>query len=77
MFYIVSEDQVPAGFPRFSVQPQIQGVEKGRNALLPCRAEGIPPPTIRWLKSYIPVDMSEPRYSLVQGCKYHYKVLFL
>ncbi|XP_054706437.1 tyrosine-protein phosphatase Lar-like isoform X2 [Uloborus diversus] len=64
---VLSEDQVPFGFPRFSVQPQIQGVEKGRNALLPCRAEGSPTPTIRWLKSYIPVDMSEHRYSLVQG----------
>ncbi|XP_071033354.1 tyrosine-protein phosphatase Lar isoform X4 [Parasteatoda tepidariorum] len=64
---VLSEDQVPIGFPRFTIQPQIQGVEKGRNALLPCRAEGTTPITIRWLKSYIPVDMSEPRYSLVQG----------
>ncbi|XP_035214536.1 tyrosine-protein phosphatase Lar-like [Stegodyphus dumicola] len=63
---VLSESEVPFGFPRFSLQPQIQGVEKGRNAVLPCRAEGIPPPTIRWLKSYIPVDMSEPRYSLMQ-----------
>ncbi|KAG8191089.1 hypothetical protein JTE90_008401 [Oedothorax gibbosus] len=64
---VLAEDQIPFGFPRFTVQPQIQGVEKGRNALLPCRAEGDPTPTIRWLKSYIPVDMTEPRYSLVQG----------
>ncbi|GBM31467.1 hypothetical protein AVEN_112272-1, partial [Araneus ventricosus] len=62
-------DQIPPGFPQFTMQPQIQGVEMGRNALLPCRAEGTPTPTIRWLKSYIPVDMSDPRYSLVQGCK--------
>ncbi|GIY79174.1 tyrosine-protein phosphatase Lar [Caerostris extrusa] len=64
---VLAEDQVPFGFPHFSVIPQIQGVEMGRNALLPCRAEGTPPPTIRWLKSYIPVDLSNPRYSLVQG----------
>ncbi|XP_055931726.1 tyrosine-protein phosphatase Lar-like isoform X3 [Argiope bruennichi] len=64
---VLAEDQIPPGFPQFTMQPQIQGVEMGRNALLPCRAEGTPQPTIRWLKSYIPVDMSDPRYSLVQG----------
>ncbi|CAL1265790.1 unnamed protein product [Larinioides sclopetarius] len=64
---VLGEDQIPPGFPQFTMQPQIQGVEMGRNALLPCRAEGTPTPTIRWLKSYIPVDMSDPRYSLVQG----------
>ncbi|GFQ81296.1 tyrosine-protein phosphatase Lar [Trichonephila clavata] len=64
---VLTEDKVPFGFPQFTMQPQIQGVEKGRNALLPCRAEGHPTPTIRWLKSYVPVDLSDPRYSLVQG----------
>ncbi|GFU37481.1 tyrosine-protein phosphatase Lar [Nephila pilipes] len=64
---VLTEDQIPFGFPQFTMQPQIQGVEKGRNALLPCRAEGHPTPTIRWLKSYAPVDLSDPRYSLVQG----------
>ncbi|GFW65034.1 ig-like domain-containing protein [Trichonephila clavipes] len=62
--YSFTEDKVPFGFPQFTMQPQIQGVEKGRNALLPCRAEGHPTPTIRWLKSFLPVDLSDPR---IQG----------
>mgnify|MGYP002714422384 FL=1 len=45
----------------------MQGVEKGHNALLPCRAVGDPEPQIYWLRDTIPVDMTNPRYSLYQG----------
>lgn len=64
---VLQEGATPAGFPRFTLQPSIQGVEKGRSALLPCKAEGDPMPTIHWLKDMIPVDMTNHRYSLVQG----------
>ncbi|KAG8188904.1 hypothetical protein JTE90_014959 [Oedothorax gibbosus] len=64
---VLPEDSLPGGFPRFVRQPNMQGIEKGRGALLPCQAEGDPEPTIRWLKNMVPLDMTIPRYSLVQG----------
>lgn len=47
----------------------MQGVEKGHNALIPCRAIGDPEPQIYWLRDTVPVDMTNPRYSLYQGGK--------
>ena len=64
-----TEDEVPRGFPKFTTQPQMQGVEKGRSALIPCRAEGDPEPTVSWIKDMVPIDMSNPRYSFYQGCE--------
>ncbi|XP_067118377.1 tyrosine-protein phosphatase Lar-like isoform X6 [Centruroides vittatus] len=64
---VLQEEDVPVGFPQFTLLPTTQGVEKGRNALLPCQAVGDPEPDIRWLKNKIPVDMSEPRYTLMQS----------
>lgn len=45
----------------------MQGVEKGRNALIPCKAGGDPEPTVTWLKDMMPIDMTKPRYSIYQG----------
>ena len=45
----------------------MQGVERGRNALIPCKAEGDPDPHIMWLKDMIPIDMSNTRYSYYSG----------
>lgn len=45
----------------------MQGVEKGRNALIPCKASGEPEPTITWLRDMMPLDMTKPRYSIYQG----------
>ena len=64
---IFSEDEVPFGFPKFTLGPNMQGVERGRSALLPCKAEGSPEPTIYWLRDVKPIDMSNPRYSFYQG----------
>lgn len=65
----ISEEKIPEGFPSFTLQPNMQGVEKGHNALLPCRSVGDPEPQIYWLRDAIPVDMTNPRYSLYQGGK--------
>lgn len=65
----ISEEKIPEGFPSFTLQPNMQGVEKGHNALLPCRSIGDPEPQIYWLRDAIPVDMTNPRYSLYQGGK--------
>lgn len=64
---MITDEEVPKGFPTFSLQPNMQGVEKGRNALIPCRVTGDPEPTITWLKDMMPIDMSKPRYSMYQG----------
>ncbi|KAF8786936.1 Receptor-type tyrosine-protein phosphatase like protein [Argiope bruennichi] len=64
---VLPEDSLPPGFPRFVKQPNMQGIEKGRSAILPCQAEGDPEPNIKWLKNMIPLDMTIPRYSLHQG----------
>ena len=74
-YYIIfAEDEMPKGFPRFTLQPHMQGVENGLNALLPCKAEGDPEPTITWLKDMRPIDLSNPRYKFYQGCKYQFDI---
>ncbi|KFM66888.1 Tyrosine-protein phosphatase Lar, partial [Stegodyphus mimosarum] len=64
---VLNENALPPGFPKFMRQPNMQGIEKGRSALLPCQVEGDPEPTVKWLKDMIPLDMTIPRFSLVQG----------
>lgn len=61
---VLEENQIPPGFPHFKLLPNLQGVERNRSALLPCKAEGDPEPRLSWLRNDIPVDMSNPRYSL-------------
>ena len=57
---------MPPGFPTFKIQPSVRGVERGRTALLVCVAEGNPIPKVYWLKNYVPIDMSNPKYSYYQ-----------
>lgn len=64
---VLSEDEVPPGFPRFVIAPNMQGVEKGRTAVIPCRANGDPEPTITWFKDMMPVNLSNAHYSIIQG----------
>ncbi|KAG0420671.1 hypothetical protein HPB47_003360, partial [Ixodes persulcatus] len=52
---VLEENQVPPGFPQFKLLPNLQG------------AEGDPEPRLSWLRDDVPVDMSNPRYSLVSG----------
>jgi netrin-G3 ligand len=64
---VLSEDEIPKGFPKFSQQPAMQGIERGRSALITCAADGDPEPTITWFKDMIPIDFSNVRYTKVQG----------
>lgn len=64
---VLPESELPEGFPKFSMHPNVQGVEKGRSALIPCKVDGRPTPKVHWLRESVPVDMSNPRYSFYQG----------
>ncbi|XP_076346267.1 tyrosine-protein phosphatase Lar-like isoform X2 [Tachypleus tridentatus] len=64
---VLPKKQIPLGFPDFTLQPSLQGVERGHSALLPCQAAGNPPPVIYWLKDFVPVKMDDPRVKLMQG----------
>lgn len=64
---IIDNPSLIDGFPNFSVQPQVNSMEKGHPALLTCKALGDPVPKVMWLKDGIPVDMEDPRFSLTQG----------
>uniref|UniRef100_T1JIN9 protein-tyrosine-phosphatase n=1 Tax=Strigamia maritima TaxID=126957 RepID=T1JIN9_STRMM len=59
------QNNLPTGFPRILQHPQLKVVEKGRDAVLLCQVTGNPPPTITWLKDMVPVDMTNPRYSIL------------
>lgn len=55
----------PSGYPRIAESPTLKAVEKDRNTVMLCSAEGNPDPTIEWLKDFIPVDLSDPRLKLL------------
>lgn len=58
---------IPQGYPRIVVNPSLKSVEKGHNTLLQCDAVGNPEPTITWLKDQVPVDVTDPRISLMDS----------
>ncbi|XP_078733036.1 receptor-type tyrosine-protein phosphatase delta isoform X20 [Lampetra fluviatilis] len=53
---VLREDQVPPGFPRIDMMPQLKVVERTRTATMLCAATGNPDPDIRWFKDFFPVD---------------------
>ncbi|CAG0889041.1 unnamed protein product [Darwinula stevensoni] len=46
------------------MHPQMKAVERGRNAVLMCLAEGDPSPEITWFKDSLPVSLADTRYSI-------------
>jgi hypothetical protein len=45
----------------------LKAVEKDRNTVMMCTAQGIPEPNIYWLKDFIPVDYTDPRLKQLAG----------
>ncbi|XP_064632163.1 uncharacterized protein LOC135490709 isoform X2 [Lineus longissimus] len=59
--------RVPSGFPTITQNPSLRAVEKGRTSVMSCAATGNPAPTITWLKDFIPVELSNPRLTLLSS----------
>ncbi|KAL3869071.1 hypothetical protein ACJMK2_041797, partial [Sinanodonta woodiana] len=61
---------IPPGFPMITQHPVLKSIEKDHTATLVCQASavGLPnPPNIYWLKESIPVDLSDPRITMLEG----------
>lgn len=67
---VYNEEDVPYGFPSISMHPTMQGVEKGRDALMTCKVSGDPEPNVIWIKDMMPIDLTKSHYSLYQGGKF-------
>ena len=63
-----AEKNLPSGFPRIKQNPKMKVVEKGRNAILVCEAEGDPPVNIYWVKDSIRLRR-DPRFTVMQQGK--------
>lgn len=51
--------------------PTTKVVERGHNALLQCAAVGSPPPVISWVRDMVPINTSNPRYTVLESGKYY------
>ena len=63
-----TDKNLPSGFPRIKQNPKMKVVEKGRNAILVCEAEGDPPVNIYWVKDSIRLRR-DPRFTVMQQGK--------
>ena len=66
--FLLIEKSLPSGFPRIKQNPKMKVVEKGRNAILVCEAEGDPPVNIYWVKDSIRLQRN-PRFTVMQQGK--------
>jgi receptor-type tyrosine-protein phosphatase F len=67
IFFTFSAEKTPPGFPVITQSPSTRVIEIGHTAVMQCRATGNPQPKIYWLKEGKRVDMTNPRYSLIDG----------
>ena len=61
---VVLEHEV-TGYPTITESPTLKAVEKGRSIVMMCAASGNKTPEIMWLKDFLPVNMSNPRFNLL------------
>ena len=54
-YVLITEKELPVGFPQIMQNPGMKVVEKGRNAVLLCDATGEPRPVISWVKDTVPI----------------------
>ncbi|XP_043282785.1 tyrosine-protein phosphatase Lar isoform X3 [Venturia canescens] len=60
-------EDLPRGFPMITQSPTTKVVEKGHKALLQCAAIGSPPPIISWIRDMVPINTSNPRYTVLES----------
>jgi len=63
-FFLISDKNLPPGFPTILKNPSMKVVEKGRNAILECEAAGEPQVNIYWVKDTMRLQPN-PRYTVV------------
>ena len=54
-FLRVAEKELPVGFPQIVQNPGMKVVEKGRDVVLVCEANGDPAPVISWVRDTVPI----------------------
>lgn len=65
---VYEEKKLPPGFPVITSPPASKAVEVGHNAVLHCTVTGDPPPTIMWIRDFLPLDInSNERYSILDS----------
>ncbi|XP_076161482.1 tyrosine-protein phosphatase Lar isoform X5 [Ptiloglossa arizonensis] len=64
---VYEADKLPIGFPLISQMPLTKVVEMGHNAVLLCTAVGSPPPIISWVRNMMPIDTTNPRYTVLES----------
>ncbi|BHF81728.1 protein tyrosine phosphatase activity [Sparganum proliferum] len=57
-----NEEAAPSGFPRFLNVFSVIVAKKNEKVELECQTHGDPPPTVRWYKDSLPVDLTSPRF---------------
>lgn len=75
-FSLFTADKTPSGFPVITQSPNTRVIEIGHTAVMQCRATGNPPPKIYWLKDMKRVNMSNSRYSLIDGKQIKYLYIY-
>lgn len=66
-FYLLAGDKTPHGFPVITQSPLTKVIEVGHTAVMQCKATGNPEPIMYWIKNQTRVDMSDSRYSMING----------
>ncbi|XP_017767249.1 PREDICTED: tyrosine-protein phosphatase Lar isoform X4 [Eufriesea mexicana] len=62
---VYEAEKLPNGFPLISQSPTTKVVEMGHNTVLVCTAIGSPPPIISWVRDMMPINTSNPRYTVL------------
>ncbi|XP_023289127.1 tyrosine-protein phosphatase Lar isoform X2 [Orussus abietinus] len=63
---VVDPGNMPMGFPVITQAPITKVVELGHSAMLSCTAVGSPTPIISWVRDMIPINTSDPRYTVLE-----------
>ena len=57
----------PRGFPKIILHPSLRVVPENFYCVMQCSVSGNPAPTVSWIKDFVPVDLSDYRFSLLEG----------